>query len=156
MLFFAGGERREEAGEGEKVRGVWESFFSAPFLWLSRRSFFSESNASQKTMPVIVLLLCRVFSSWQITTKILLGNQVRNLEAKFELGSHYARTYQAKKLGSQVQTWQNFAKFEFGCQVRIWYLARTWQTTRIKYQTSVISLLVEHGDLRLLNNSTTR
>ncbi len=81
--------------EGEK-REVYGSLFFQPkikllfygILWCS---IFSESNASQETMPVSVLLLSHVFSTWQITTKFLLGNQVQNLVAKFKLGSRYCQ-----------------------------------------------------------------
>ncbi len=90
-FIFWGRERREEAGEGERARGreaCKSLFFQLLFYGFQLCSFFSESNASQETMPISVLLLSHVSSTWQITAKFLLGNQVR-------------------KLGSQVRTWQS-------------------------------------------------
>ena len=51
------------------------------------------------------------------------------------------------------------AKFSKLAAKRIWNLARTWHKRAlnlavIKYHASGISLIVVHGDLRLLNNST--
>ena len=84
-----GGVRREEAGEGERGQEECGSlFFQLLFYGFTRGSFFSESNASQETMPVSVFLLSLFFSTWQITAKFLLGIQVT-------------------KLGSQVRTWQS-------------------------------------------------
>jgi hypothetical protein len=64
-------------------------FFLLLFCGFPRCSFFSESNASRETVPVSVFLQSHEFSTWQITPKFLLGNQVQNLVAKFELGSRY-------------------------------------------------------------------
>jgi hypothetical protein len=53
---------------------------------------FSESNASQETVPVSVFLLSHVFSTWQIST-VPSSNlaTIQNLVAKFERGSRYVR-----------------------------------------------------------------
>jgi hypothetical protein len=117
MLFFVGGERRDEAGEGERERGreqergMRESFFSlikVLFYGIPWCSIFLESYGNQETMPVSVLLLFHVSSTWKITAKFLLGNQVRNLATV--TGGTSRKYTKPKKLGSQVQTWQNFAK----------------------------------------------
>ena len=81
MRFFVGGERREETGEGERARGVRESFFV--FL------FFGVEMQVEKPCP---LLSSCFFIFLQIekslpSAKFLRGNQVR-------------------KLGCQVRTWQ--------------------------------------------------
>ena len=72
MLFFVGGERRDEAGEGERERGreqergMPESFFSlikVLFYCIPWCSIFLESYGNQETMPVSVLLLFHVSST---------------------------------------------------------------------------------------------
>ena len=89
-----GTEEREGGGGGERERGERESFFQpnkTPFLCHSMVFIFSESNASRETVPISVFVLSHVFSTWQITTMFLLGNQVQNLAAEFERGSRYVQ-----------------------------------------------------------------
>ena len=61
---------------GGRRRGRERGREALLFYGFPRCSIFLESNASRETMPVSVLLLSHVFSTWQITTKFLLGNQV--------------------------------------------------------------------------------
>ena len=85
--YFCG--RREEGRRerGREVAGVF--FFSSFSMTFHGVPFFRSRNASRETVSVSVFLLSHVSSTWQITAKFLLGNQVRNLVAKFKLGSRY-------------------------------------------------------------------
>jgi hypothetical protein len=77
----------EDKGMGEMERGA-RFFFQpnkTPFLWRSMVFLFFRVECKLRNLLVSVLLLIHVSSTWKFTAKFLLGNQVQNLAAKFEL-----------------------------------------------------------------------